>query len=130
MRGILENTYKTITITKKVGVCGNIYCLFLENEDAFHKMQIKGDPGKMPCGGCWLDALGRILTYSLRRGIWEGTAGPGIINQLLHIRCNSLPANEEHISSCADAIGKSVKEYLKYEEPKITLQEASQEKSA
>ena len=81
----------------------------MENEDAFHKLYIKGDPGKMPCGGCWLDAMGRLLTYSLRRGIWDGTAGAGIVNQLIHIRCNDLPANEEHISSCADAIGKCVK---------------------
>ena len=108
--------YKITTICKKVGACGNIYCLFLEDEDAFHKVQIKGDIGKMPCGRCWLEAMARILTYALRRGLWEGSTDQGIIKQLKGIRCNSLPANAEHITSCSDAIGKALDEYLKIEE--------------
>jgi len=107
--------YKTITITKKIGACGNLYCVFMEDEGAFHKLKIYGDAGKMPCGGCFLDAIGRILTYGLRRGIFEGTVNAGLVNQLLHIRCNSLAINADHLTSCMDGIGKSVKEYLKYE---------------
>jgi len=108
--------YKTTTIAKKVGSCGNIYCLFLEDEDAFHKVQIKGDIGKMPCGGAWLEGMARILTYSLRRGLWEGSAYSGIVKQLKGIRCNSLVPNEEKICSCADAIGKALDDYLKIQE--------------
>ena len=87
----------------------------MEDDNAFHKLFIKGDPDKMPCGGCWLEAMARILTYALRRGIWEGTVNDGVIKQLLNIRCNTLPPNEAHVLSCADAIGKCVQEYLKEE---------------
>lgn len=124
----MQKDYKTVTISKKIGACGHIYCLFMEDENAFHKLHIKGDPGKMPCGGCFLEALGRVLTYALRRGIWEGSVNKGLINQLLNIRCNDLPVNAEHICSCPDAIGKSIKEYLKYEEPKKPLPEEAKEK--
>lgn len=107
--------YKTITIMKKMGGCGNITLRFLEDEDAFHRVFITGSGGKMLCNPSWLEALSRLLTYALRRGIWEGTASDGIIKQLCNIRCNEIGANKEHICSCMDAVGKATKEYLKLE---------------
>jgi hypothetical protein len=112
--------YPTTTVTKRVGACGSIHLLFQEDEGAFHKVVIMGDIEKIPCGKCWLEAMGRILTYALRRAIWEGTAEIGIVEQLLNIRCNELPPNKERICSCADAIGKAVKQYLRGEYEKKT----------
>lgn len=109
----MEKEYKTVTIIRKVGSCGTITLRFLEDEEAFHRVFITGDGGKMKCNPMWLEALARMLTYALRRGIWEGTVSEGIIKQLCNIRCNEVSANKEHICSCSDAIGKATKEYLK-----------------
>lgn len=109
----MQTEYKTITIFKKVGSCGTINLRFLEDDNAFHRVFITGDADKMKCNPMWLEALSRMLTYALRRGIWEGTTDEGIIKQLTNIRCNEVSANQDHICSCPDAIGKACREYLK-----------------
>ena len=106
--------YHTITIQKQVG-CGHIYLRFLEEEEgAFHKLMISGDMAKeAPCGESWLNAIASLLTFALRRSIWEGTTQRAIIRQLCGQRCNMAKLNQEHIVSCSDAIGKAVLEYIK-----------------
>lgn len=107
--------YKTISISKKVG-CGEIYCLFLEDEGAFHKLTIRGDMARQtPCMTSWFDPMGRLITFSLRRGIWEGTVEKGILKHLINEndKCSCYVPNKDHISSCADAIGKALRQYLK-----------------
>ncbi len=117
---------------RKVG-CGAIYCIFVEDEGAFYNLIIKGDNAKeTPCGESWLNAMGRILTYALRRSIWEGDTQRAIVKQLLNNRCNMAAANKDHIVSCPDAIGRMVLEYLKarglhIEEEKEVTQQLPQE---
>lgn len=105
--------FESITIHRKIG-CGNIYCIFVENDGDFMYLIIKGDNAKeAPCGEVWFSAMGRILTYALRRSIYEGDSKRAIVKQLLNNRCNMIIPNAEHIVSCPDAIGKMVLEYLK-----------------
>ena len=120
-------TFDSITMHRKIG-CGNIYVIFLEEEGAFQNIIIKGDNAKeTPCGESWFNAMGRILTYALRRSIWEGDTQRAIVKQLLNNRCNLVIPNKDHIVSCSDAIGRMVLEYLKarglYEEKKETDKE-------
>jgi hypothetical protein len=120
--------YPTITISKWIP-CGNIYCLFLEEDDSFHRLTIKGDMAKeCLCGESWLNSIAKLLTYAMRRSIWEGNTKDGIIKQLLGQRCPSYVSNKEHILSCSDAIARCVLEYSKSrdlinEEEKTTTQE-------
>ena len=107
--------YKTLTFCKYVG-CGKIYVLFLEDDDIFYRLDIRGDMEKSTdCGQVWFNSIARILTYALRHGLWEGTAEEGIIKQLCHKtdKCYGYVPNEEHILHCADAIGRTVNEYVK-----------------
>ena len=105
--------YEAITMSRKVS-CGNIFCIFNENEGEFYNLIIKGDNTKeAPCGESWLNALAALLTYALRRSMWEGNAQRAIVKHLLGHRCQNVVANADHIVSCADAIGKMVLEYLK-----------------
>jgi len=107
--------YNNITFSKKVG-CGSIYCIFVEDENTFHRVFIRGDMAReTPCGEIWLNTVARLLTYSLRRGLWEDTVKDGIIKQLMYKseKCQGYVPNKEKITSCADAIGRCVLEYAK-----------------
>jgi thiazole synthase ThiGH ThiG subunit len=105
--------YDAITMQRKIG-CGNIYCIFNEKEGEFYNLIIKGDNAKeAPCGESWLNSMAAILTYALRRSMWEGTAQKAIVKHLLNHRCQVVVPNSEHIVSCSDAIGRMVLEYLK-----------------
>ena len=118
--------YDSITMHRKVG-CGNIYVIFNEEEGAFYNLIIKGDNAKeSPCGESWMNAMASILTYALRRSVWEGNAQQAIVKHLLNHRCNMVVANHEHITSCSDAIGRMVLEYLKAR----NLDEIEKEKEA
>lgn len=105
--------YDAITMCRKVG-CGSIYCIFSEDEGAFYNLIIKGDNAKeAPCGESWMNAMASVLTYALRHSVWEGTTQRAIVKHLLNHRCNMAIPNAEHITSCSDAIGRMVLEYLK-----------------
>ncbi len=105
--------YDAITMSRKVG-CGSIFVIFNEDEGEFYNLIIKGDNAKeSPCGESWMNAVAAILTYSLRRSMWEGNAQQAIVKHLLNHRCQKIVPNEEHIVSCADAVGKMVLEYIK-----------------
>ena len=105
--------YPSFTICKQVP-CGSIYCIFDEEDDSFKRLTIKGDMAKeCPCGESWFNSIARLITYALRRSIWEGNTYEGIIKQLKGQRCPSFVANREHILSCSDAIARCVLEYSK-----------------
>ena len=105
--------FDSLTLSRKVG-CGQIYCIFNEDEGAFDNLIIKGDNAKeIPCGEAWMNTMAKILTYALRRSVWEGDTKRAIVKQLLNHRCNNVFPNKEHIVSCPDAIGRMVLEYLK-----------------
>jgi len=106
-------TYDAITFHRAVG-CGNIYCIFNEKDDEFYNLIIKGDNAReAPCGEVWLNAMAAILTYALRRAVNEVNAKRAIVKHLLNHRCHMAIPNREHITSCADAIGRMVLEYIK-----------------
>ncbi len=119
--------YPSVTFSKVVP-CGNIYLIFAEEDDTFHRLTIRGDMAKTcPCGESWLNSIAKLITYSMRRSIWEGNTKEGIIKQLLGQRCPSYRVNKEKILSCADAIARCVLEYSKSrdlvnEEEKVTQQ--------
>jgi hypothetical protein len=105
--------YDALALHRKVG-CGSIYCIFNELDNEFYNLIIKGDnASEAPCGESWLNAMAAILTYSLRRAIWDGHAKQAIVKHLLNHRCQMVVPNKEHIVSCADAIGRMVLEYIK-----------------
>jgi hypothetical protein len=105
--------FDAITLYRKVG-CGNLYVIINEEEGAFVSLVIKGDLAReTPCGESWFNALGAILTYALRRSVWEGTTKRAIIKHLCGHRCNTVIPNKDHILSCSDAIGQCVLEYIK-----------------
>lgn len=113
-------TYKTITLCRKVGGCGTLYALFLEDDGAFYRLQLKGAMSRStPCGEAWLSPMAKILTFAMRRSIFEGSVQRGIIKQLRHERCNNCPPNKDHVVSCADAIGSMVEEYLRMKQPHL-----------
>lgn len=104
--------FNSITFSKKVG-CGRIYVIINESEGAFDNLIIRGSNAKeATCGEVWMNAMAKILTYALRRSVWEGTTRRAIVKQLLNHKCYGLP-NEDKTTSCPDAIGKIVLEYLK-----------------
>lgn len=105
--------YDAMTLHRKVG-CGNIYCIFSEEDGQFYNLIVKGDMAReAPCGESWLNAIAAVLTYALRKSLWEGTAQKAIVKHLLNHRCNTAVPNKEHITSCSDAIGRMVLEYIK-----------------
>lgn len=108
--------YDSITMFRKVG-CGSIYCIFNEQEGEFYNLIIKGDMARdTPCGESFMSAIASVLTFALRRSIWEGNAQKAIIKHLLNHRCNNPIRDwqtKEVVSSCSHAIGIMVLEYLK-----------------
>src|SRR3990167_6053920 len=103
--------YESLTIEKKIG-CGNVYLIFIEDEDTFHRLFIRGDMAKeCPCGESWFNAVAKLLTFALRRSFNEDNTKEAIIKQLLGHRCSIVIPNKEHIISCSDAIAKAVLEY-------------------
>lgn len=108
--------YEAMTLSRKVG-CGSIYCIFNEKEYEFHNIIIKGDmPRDTPCGESWMAALASILTFALRRSIWEGTAQKALVKHLLNHRCNNPLKDwntKEVVTSCSHAVGVMILEYLK-----------------
>lgn len=120
--------YKNITIMKNVG-CGELSCVFEEDEGAFHRLRIvlRGEKKFIVCPDCkkeiigeykhceeiWFDVASKIITFGLRRGIWEGTFEQGLLKHLLNktFKCKRYTPNKDNICSCPDAIGESVSKY-------------------
>lgn len=106
--------FHSTTYSKRI--CkGHIYCTFVEgSQGEFNRLILKGNMAKeTPCGESWLEPLARLITFSLRRAIWEGTVDKGILKHLAHHRCNNMPPNKDKVCSCTDAVEKCIREYLK-----------------
>jgi hypothetical protein len=74
-----------------------------------------------PCGSSWLNAIARVLTYSIRRTTEEDSKNGhkelkktslwhGVTKQLLGHSCNRKSIMTE--SSCASAIAMGIKHYI------------------
>ena len=123
-----KSEYETISISKKVG-CGDICCMFEEDEKTFHKLTIvlHGTRETLKCPHCdkeiegeykhcediWFVIASKIITYGLRRGIWEGTIERGLLKHLINktFKCKRYIPNKDHICSCPDAIGEIITKY-------------------
>ena len=107
--------YPNSMYCKKIG-CGKIYVNIVRRSNGdFHFIQLFGKSDN-DCGGSFRDALANILTFAIRRAKDESEIR-AIIKGLVSQRCNKIVANEEHITSCADAIAKTLKEALLIDEP-------------
>ena len=115
-----------ITLQKRVG-CGSIYLIFIEHKNGkFYKLLIDGTMTKeSPCGSSWLNAIARILTYSIRRTMEEDNKNGhkemkrtslwhGVIKQLIGHSCTRRSMVTE--SSCVGAIAMGIKDYIKRKE--------------
>lgn len=108
-------TNESITIRKRI--CqGHLYCIFEQEDGVFKKLHIKGSTKATPCGESWIEPVSKVITFALRRALWEGTEETGIIKHLLGHRCNECAVNGDRTTSCTDAIAKCVSEYLKNHE--------------
>jgi len=100
--------------TRKVTTgCGNLYVTVNETEGT--PFELFAQMGK--CGGCagsQTEAIGRLISLSLRAGVDAGA----IAKQIRGVRCPS-PAweNGKLVLSCADAISKALENYLHEKQP-------------
>ncbi|NPA15324.1 MAG: vitamin B12-dependent ribonucleotide reductase [Deferribacteres bacterium] len=99
---------KGATIKMKTG-CGNLYVTV--NEDEKGLVEVFSQLGKT--GGCaasQLEAISRLISLALRSGIGI----EAVIKQIEGIRCPNPSWDEgEMLLSCADAIAKAIKRYIK-----------------
>jgi len=113
--GILDGrTYRKTCGCGKMYVTVNYDNNGLIRETFFHL----GKAGQ--CGASQLEALGRAISTALRSG-----ADPILLaKQLIGIRCpSSIWDNGDQILSCADAIGKAIKEECERQENLKAIEE-------
>ena len=99
--------FQSMTYERKTG-CGDLYVTLGEKNKKLTYVSI--DMGK--AGGCAsanTDVLGRMIGRSLK----SGTELKKIISDLIGTRCHSsIVSDGEEVLSCADCVGKVLKEYL------------------
>lgn len=103
---------KSITLSEKVG-CGHIYAIIELKGGAFDRLTIRGAMAKScDCGESFLQAIGKILTFGMRRAIKEGngTLDIALIKHLQGHRCNK-PLYRGSLS-CVDGIARVIKKYM------------------
>ena len=100
----------TTGVTNKMHTsCGDLYVTINEDErgGAFEVFCNMGKAGG--CEGSQNEAIGRLISLAFRSGV----APQSVIRQLIGIRCNKpYGLGRDTVHSCADAIAKSVLEYL------------------
>jgi hypothetical protein len=100
---------------RKFTPCGNIYTTITFKDDEPNRVdyiRISGCSKENECGGSWFETLADTLTFCVRR-IRNTHEADAICKNLRQHRCNKIIPNREHITSCADAIGRVLEEVLK-----------------
>lgn len=88
--------------------CGTMYITI--NEDEGSPIEVFSKMGK--AGGCaasQIEAIGRLISLALQ----NGANLEHIIKQMIGISCHyTLTIENDKITSCADAIGKALKQHM------------------
>jgi len=114
----IGTTCKSITYKKRT--CKDIYIIIAYREDAPEKIdyiRINASSKENNCACSFIEALADLLTFAVRR-IRNEHEATAIVKNLLSHKCLNCPPNQEHITSCADAIGRVLGKVLNIYEKK------------
>lgn len=114
----IESVGRTKTYRKLAGQCGHIYVMVVFRDDKPNRIdyiKIQGCTKYNDCGGSWAESIADLLSFAIRR-IRNKYEAEAIIKSLKHHRCNRITPNQEHTTSCSDAIARVLQEELKVDE--------------
>ena len=106
------------SITYKKHTCRDLFITVVYKEDEPDRVDFIRIVASTKEGGCpvsFMEALADMLSFSIKRirNIHEARQ---IVNNLRWQKCLECPANEEHITSCSDAIARVLEKVLKTKE--------------
>jgi len=113
------------SITYRKHTCKDIYIIVVYRHDEPEKIdyiRINSSSKDNNCAVSFMEALSDILTFAIRR-IRNKYEAQAIVKNLRQHKCLNCPPNEEHITSCSDAIGQVLNEILQVkDEEKAQIQ--------
>jgi hypothetical protein len=90
---------------RKVLPCLKLYInLTYKDDGKIDYIKIYSGNKDNDCGGSFFESLADLLTFSIRR--MNNDEAKAIIKSLKGHKCNKAGPNEEHITSCVDAISR------------------------
>jgi hypothetical protein len=81
-------------------------------------VKIFGSSRSNECGCSYLETLGDLLSFSIRR-IRNKHEAVAICKALRDHKCNKQTPNPEHITSCSDALGRVLMDVLNVTEEEL-----------